>query len=324
MNRPTVFEVGSAQTLSQLLKPAVRYVLAWYAQGNHLGSMQVARVVANRFDALFAVVMAVLESLSLMRRGGSMAESFYALKRSKVGGWAWFASIMDVVGAQALADTLEHEYNQRISQRDSLFVRVYPYMDLAVKSVYSAYLLAYMFGRTNSTTPINHLFGIVISRWAEQDYKAFADEKSAPLFLPATSSGAKASRIARASHTLSAILQKSTSLASTYVIPAAIFGFRFMEWWYASEYHKLAQSQEPIPPPPESMMPSPDGIPLPSDPSLCPLCVSEVKNPALLPSGYVYCYTCIYKHVEKHNECPVSKLRVVGGGASVRKLYSMG
>lgn len=48
---------------------------------------------------------------------------------------------------------------------------------------------------------------------------------------------------------------------------------QLLEWWYTSAEEKLAAEQklEPPPPPPPPL-PSPQGVPLPSDPSICPLC----------------------------------------------------
>ena len=48
---------------------------------------------------------------------------------------------------------------------------------------------------------------------------------------------------------------------------------QLLEWWYTSAEEKLAAEQklEPPPPPPPPL-PSPQGAPLPSDPSVCPLC----------------------------------------------------
>ena len=48
---------------------------------------------------------------------------------------------------------------------------------------------------------------------------------------------------------------------------------QLLEWWYTSAEEKLAAEQklEPPPPPPPPL-PSPQGVPLPSDPSTCPLC----------------------------------------------------
>lgn len=48
---------------------------------------------------------------------------------------------------------------------------------------------------------------------------------------------------------------------------------QLLEWWYTSAEDKLATEKKLAPPPPPPpLMPAPDGVPLPSDPSLCPLC----------------------------------------------------
>ena len=51
----------------------------------------------------------------------------------------------------------------------------------------------------------------------------------------------------------------------------------------------------------------------------CPLCHRLRTNPALLPSGYVFCYPCIYAHVEEHQQCPVTL--VPAQLDDIRKLY---
>ncbi len=43
----------------------------------------------------------------------------------------------------------------------------------------------------------------------------------------------------------------------------------------------------------------------------CPLCgAMPINNPAVLPSGYVYCYTCAFNYVEEQARCPVTSLAV--------------
>jgi hypothetical protein len=42
---------------------------------------------------------------------------------------------------------------------------------------------------------------------------------------------------------------------------------------------------------------------------ICGVCKSEFKSPTVfLPSGIVYCFTCIYQHLEKQASCPVTKI----------------
>lgn len=43
-----------------------------------------------------------------------------------------------------------------------------------------------------------------------------------------------------------------------------------------------------------------DGIPLPPDRTLCPLCCQKRANPSVLAvSGFVFCYSCIFKYVSQ-------------------------
>ncbi|KAI7749399.1 hypothetical protein M8C21_001643 [Ambrosia artemisiifolia] len=50
-----------------------------------------------------------------------------------------------------------------------------------------------------------------------------------------------------------------------------------------------------------------EGIPLPPDRTLCPLCSQKRANPsAVTVSGFVFCYACIFKYVSQYNRCPVT------------------
>ncbi|KAI8614366.1 Pex12 amino terminal region-domain-containing protein [Chytriomyces sp. MP71] len=354
LQRPSVFELHSASTLSLLVKPAARYCLAWFGQQRFSASLFVARIASTwRFDALFALLSLLVETQLVLTNPSALAsERFYGLKRvSKQHRTGHLSTTQKAVSllaavllpwiAEAAEDSFvrcdplhgngeEEEGEENLSQTEKakrrgkqLFVRVYPLLDLALRAANASFVVAYLFGKSDSFTLLDHLFGIAITRWTHADYKSVADAQGAPLFPPA-STLASMSPLERAARLSSALVQRALRVSSTYLIPAGIFAFRFMEWWYASEYHNLARAQEPIPAPPKSIQPHPDGIPLPEDLSLCPLCLQQIKNPAMLVSGYVYCYTCIYRHAEAHGECPVSKIRIVGGGTGVRKLYAMG
>ena len=101
----------------------------------------------------------------------------------------------------------------------------------------------------------------------------------------------------------------------------AVFGFKALEWWYTTGETALG-GRKPLPPPPPPPPPPParGGVPLPADPALCPLCVTPTTNPAMaVPSGYVFCYPCLYGHVSTHGACPVTRLPC--GVDGVRRLY---
>ncbi|KAJ2528905.1 ubiquitin-protein ligase peroxin 12 [Coemansia sp. RSA 1937] len=102
-------------------------------------------------------------------------------------------------------------------------------------------------------------------------------------------------------------------------LPLSIFFYRFLEWWYRSDFHKRVQ-QTPVPPPPMPPKPHTDGVAVPEDQSLCPLCKNLRTNPAMAPSGYVFCYPCIHRHLSDIGTCPVTLARAHPD--AIRKLYA--
>ncbi|KAG2273111.1 hypothetical protein Bca52824_067666 [Brassica carinata] len=89
---------------------------------------------------------------------------------------------------------------------------------------------------------------------------------------------------------------------------AAVFIFKMMEWWYQSAEERLTAPTVYPPPPP---LPSPkvakEGIPLPPDRTLCALCLQKLANPSVVTvSGFVFCYSCVFKYVSQYKRCPVT------------------
>ncbi|KAL6550003.1 ubiquitin-protein ligase peroxin 12 [Orobanche minor] len=91
---------------------------------------------------------------------------------------------------------------------------------------------------------------------------------------------------------------------------AAVFFFKMMEWWYQSAEERMsAPTVYPPPPPPPPPKVAKEGIPLPSDKTLCPLCSQKRVNPSVMAvSGFVFCYTCVFKYVNQsqYKRCPVT------------------
>ncbi|KAG8377418.1 hypothetical protein BUALT_Bualt08G0030900 [Buddleja alternifolia] len=81
-----------------------------------------------------------------------------------------------------------------------------------------------------------------------------------------------------------------------------------MEWWYQSAEERMsAPTVYPPPPPPPPPKVAKEGIPLPPDKTLCSLCSQKRVNPSVLAvSGFVFCYTCIFKYVSQYKRCPVT------------------
>ncbi|KAH8491182.1 hypothetical protein H0E87_023354 [Populus deltoides] len=89
---------------------------------------------------------------------------------------------------------------------------------------------------------------------------------------------------------------------------AAVFIFKMMEWWYQSAEERMsAPTVYPPPPPPPPPKVAKEGIPLPPDRTICPLCSQMRANPSVVTiSGFVFCYSCIFKYVSQYNRCPVT------------------
>ncbi|KAJ0080027.1 hypothetical protein Patl1_23140 [Pistacia atlantica] len=64
---------------------------------------------------------------------------------------------------------------------------------------------------------------------------------------------------------------------------AAVFVFKMMEWWYQSAEERMsAPTVYPPPPPPPPPQVAKEGIPLPPDRTICPLCSQKRANPSVV------------------------------------------
>jgi hypothetical protein len=96
------------------------------------------------------------------------------------------------------------------------------------------------------------------------------------------------------------------------LLPTAIFFIKFLEWWYSPHSPARSLTSSPLGPPippPRMLPPHSKGIPFDSKQfGQCPVCHRPINNATVLPSGYVFCYKCVYDHVKTHEKCPVTLL----------------
>ncbi|PNY05938.1 peroxisome biogenesis protein 12-like, partial [Trifolium pratense] len=60
------------------------------------------------------------------------------------------------------------------------------------------------------------------------------------------------------------------------------------------------------PPPPKVAK---EGVQLPPDRTICPLCLQKRVNPSVITvSGFVFCYACIFKFVTQYKRCPATTM----------------
>lgn len=96
------------------------------------------------------------------------------------------------------------------------------------------------------------------------------------------------------------------------ILPTAIFFIKFLEWWYSPSSPARSLSTSPLGPavpPPKLLSPHPKGLQVDKTQyGQCPICRGPINNATALPTGYVFCYKCIYDQVEKNGRCPVTLL----------------
>ncbi|KAJ1848743.1 ubiquitin-protein ligase peroxin 12 [Coemansia sp. RSA 486] len=195
------------------------------------------------------------------------------------------------------------------------FQKYYPHANCVYHLAAAFYYVAYMFDRTGYSSPWLHLLGLQIRRLSAADYRAMDARGPATSGLAAPPNGSILRLVRNA---VARLVGGGLDLLKV-ALPLSIFFYRFLEWWYRSDFHRRVQ-QTPVPPPPMPLRPHPDGVAVPFDQTICPLCEKKRTNPAMAPSGYVFCYPCIHKHIDDTGMCPVTLTKA--DPAAIRKLYA--
>ena len=186
------------------------------------------------------------------------------------------------------------EMLKRVShQLRAKFVRAYPLLRKCMNVLHAAYQLVFALGKSRFFSPWQHLCGYGVIR-------------PRPSPLPGD-------RMALGTITLpkKTLVEKLTYWGTTgayYGVIASVVAFKFFEWWYSTDVQMIAQvsSEEPTTPPP----PTQPGrshmavVALPRKESLCGICGDPCTNIAASPSGYIYCYPCIFAYVKEHGLTP--------------------
>ncbi|KAJ3334323.1 ubiquitin-protein ligase peroxin 12 [Blyttiomyces sp. JEL0837] len=284
--RPSIFELVAQDKMSDLLKPALRYALSVYA---HRYPRQLLPIVNNLEHVYALLMLIVERSYLLewngslaenfygLRRVPTSVGGPLKRKSKRLGAAQLWGSLVFLVGLpyakslvdeyyESIAGGAERLFGRRIAttpsdtsnqDRNLLdtiktsakrgFKSSYPY----IKSLYNAALLyyqvAYMYGFSEYYTPWLAILGLRIRRMSQHDYREH-EEKQQSLSQLNPSSLSTLSKFQFIKQIINMTASKSLS-ALKIALPMSIFFFKFLEWWYASEYHKQIGIQ-PIPPPP--------------------------------------------------------------------------
>ncbi|KAJ7047678.1 cyclin-dependent protein kinase inhibitor [Mycena alexandri] len=338
--KPSLFELVAQEQLRDLLQPALKYVLAVFAQRY---PRYLLRIV-NRHEEFYAAIMLFVERHYLRKHNASFSESFYGLKRRRrpfidterakaaVGGipagetlraqeiWRSLILLVGVPYLRAKAQDYYEELgggvnsdvddqpHRRVTRDPGLsrriFKAIYPWLNTSFELWLLVCNIAYLFDQTPFYRPWLSWMGIDLRRLGVEDFRAAAAQNKNSPSWPRTPLAWIRRLIFASPQTLLDSLR--------LLLPTAIFFVKFLEWWYSPGSPARSFSTSPLGPavpPPRMLPPHPQGIHFDAQSyGRCPICLDGLKNATALPSGYVFCYRCAYDHVEEHGKCPVTLL----------------
>ncbi|KAF6009975.1 hypothetical protein HII12_003521 [Brettanomyces bruxellensis] len=318
---PTIFEIISAEELENLLSPSIRYVLAYYATRypRHLIK------ILNHFGSLNLLIRGLIEYRVLRTWNSTFIERFYGLKRVNrpaIGEWIT-KSISDI--------SPRYEKLRRLKKKADLgFVRLYPKVELTLRIFDIVYKILFISGRTKSASLLQQLFGIQYARFSSYDYQL--NEKRVSKYL--SSPIDPTFRVRPESSTESLLrmyskfvrpLKKTLLFGADTVLPASIFILKFLEWWNSSDAVSNLKNdkKEKKTPKLPSLLPNSmledKGVAgqLATTNDTCRICHEAINNPAIIETGYVFCYPCIYNFLRDGDKstggrCPVTGKKLLG------------
>jgi len=205
-----------------------------------------------------------------------------------------------------------HQFPQQHTWMERLFVKIYPWFHACYEGLSFYYQLRYLFEFSSHFSPWLHLLGQKIVRLSMEDLM-----KQGSMKLPNLPQGAGFwEKIWFNISRISSIIGRSLQ----FFVVLVIFLFRFFEWWYSPSNRMRTNIRRlPIPPPPPPTKRANEGLELPADKTLCPICLRARETPACSPSGFVFCYRCIFNHIQNNGKCPVTLLPCQIG--QIRKIF---
>ncbi|KAI9905449.1 hypothetical protein PsorP6_013938 [Peronosclerospora sorghi] len=205
------------------------------------------------------------------------------------------------------------------------FVAMYPFAHFAYEGSFFLYQLLYLFGDTLYFSPFLRCMKTILVRVTADDEVVFQQTEISyrKKVMEKLSGSGLYTRIRRLGMRATwAMLDNSYALL---LLGVAVF--KYIEWMYSEEgvstKLRLTKINAPIPPPPLPPQFSGQASGLATmNPTTCYICQQKRVNPAMAPSGYVFCYPCIYRYVEQHGECPITQMKCTS--VTIVKIYDDG
>ncbi|GAU12086.1 hypothetical protein TSUD_00520 [Trifolium subterraneum] len=330
-SRPTFFEMAAAEQLPRSLRAALTY---------SIGVLALRRPFLHKLldyeDESFSLLMLVLEAHSLRTTDASFSESLYGLRRrpanikinnnddtltatttsqeARIQATLWgdenesYAFEQDSLVSTSTSDS-RASVTTRITKRFQKIVGFcYPLLHAGTEGFQFAYQMLYLLDATGYYSLALHALAINVCRATGQELMDASSRIS-----KIRSRERERLRGPQWIKTLQGALLSCTYTVLDYAqtgLIAAVFFFKMMEWWYQSAEERMsAPTVYPPPPPPPPPKVAKEGVQLPPDRTICPLCLQKRVNPSVITvSGFVFCYACIFKFVTQYKRCPATMM----------------
>lgn len=262
--------------------------------------------------------------------------------RRSLSGLQRFASIFEITGVSYLSEKFNYWYeiwypkyvtNQLVpndptnradvyrTEFKRRFVKLYPILQSIFRTGNFITTLLYLSGLSKSPTLLTILFKINYSRLNQYDYSKHepkvASKKDTPNKIAPPTLAASIFRILNKNITKPSWRLINFILGTFF--PVAIFMLKFLEWYNNSNFAlKIAKTQGNML---DSLLPPPSSLSrkrrlkfkpkkVYNSGKTCPLCKDEISNLAIIETGYVFCYSCIYNNLAQSHKIISEKARL--------------
>ncbi|XP_045454003.1 peroxisome assembly protein 12 [Melitaea cinxia] len=314
---PSVFEIAAQEALGATVKPALRKLVEYFAEvyPNKCGWCE------RWYDELYLLLDLSLQYHYLKHYAASFSECFYGLVRVPISPSSEFSSgsrlPKDLERGSLVLLVLLPYFREKIEKtidrwRENLedgrlgksktdkarkaAIKLHSIIHFVSESCKLIVLARYLTGQSQVPSLSLQLLGLTLREAPEQE----PDDTWSDFFK-----SIKAGHFGSAVITFPMVWSVCSSLAEY-----GAFAVQLLRWWDA----RSPLAALPAPPPPEKDERSARVL------NMCPLCRQRWRVPTVLPvSGYVFCYSCISRHLRAEGACPVT--RSPAATADLRRLY---
>ena len=209
------------------------------------------------------------------------------------------------------------------------FFKFYPSVKLSLKLITILLHILYLSDKTSSISIIQLLSKVSYTRISRADHLRVESR-----FSPKDQSR---DQVPNTPPTLSSVVfsniqalvlpvQKLAWATTDTILPVSIFLLKFLEWYNSNRStHENKNSDDnkfinaPVPPivPPDALNSKDVKEAVTTTDASCRICHEEMHNPAIIETGYVFCYKCIYEYLRDQprdtgGRCPVTGRRLLG------------